>query len=68
MFHPEITIRDQENNNLRVVAGRRLKLGGTHPHTIESMNNLIDLYEIWNKPKKAEKWRVKLAQMEEFNK
>ena len=64
MFHPEITIRDQENNNLRVVAGRRLKLGYTHPHTIESMNNLIDLYEAWNKPEQANQWQSKLPQTE----
>jgi len=30
---------------LEAVKGRRLKLGDTHPHTKESMNNLIDLYE-----------------------
>jgi hypothetical protein len=26
----------------------------------ESLNNLIELYEAWNKPEKAEKWRAKL--------
>jgi hypothetical protein len=36
------------------------KLGDTHPHTIESINNLIELYEAWNKPEKAEEWRAKL--------
>jgi hypothetical protein len=35
------------------VEGRRLKLGDTHSHTIESLNNLIALYEAWNKPEKA---------------
>ena len=34
----------------------------THPNTLESWNNLIDLYEAWNKPEKAEEWRAKLAQ------
>jgi hypothetical protein len=24
-------------------------------HTIESLNNLIDLYEAWNRPEKVEK-------------
>jgi hypothetical protein len=43
---------------------RRLKLGDTHPHTIESLNSLIDLYEAWNKPEEAREWRVKLAQTE----
>ena len=27
--------------------GRRLKLGDTHPHTLESWNNLIELYEAY---------------------
>jgi len=28
------------------------------------MNNLIDLYEAWNKPEKAKKWRAKLPRSE----
>jgi Flp pilus assembly protein TadD len=51
---------------IEAVKGRRLKLGDTHPHTLESMNNLIALYEAWNKPEKAEAWRTKLAQIEDF--
>ena len=39
---------------LEALEGRRLKLGDTHPHTIESMNNLIELYEAWGKPELAE--------------
>ena len=27
-------------------------------------NQLIDLYEAWNKPEKAEQWRIKLPQIE----
>lgn len=46
------------------VEGRRLKLGDTHPHTLESLNNLIDLYEAWNKPEKAEELRTKVTQQE----
>jgi len=49
---------------LEAVEGRRLKLGDTHPHTLESVNNLIALYEAWNKPEKANEWRAKLAQIE----
>jgi hypothetical protein len=30
------------------------------------MDNLIKFYEAWNKPEKAEQWRVKVAQMEDF--
>jgi hypothetical protein len=47
-----------------VIEGRRLKLVDTHPHTIESLDNLIDLYEAWNKPEKANEWREKLARTE----
>jgi hypothetical protein len=46
------------------IEGRRLKLGDTHPHTIESIKNLIELYEAWNKPEKAEEWRSKLPKTE----
>jgi hypothetical protein len=28
------------------------------------LSNLINLYEAWNKPEKAEEWRAKLPQME----
>jgi hypothetical protein len=45
---------------LEAVEGRRLKLGNTHPHTLESLKNLINLYEAWEKPDKAEEWRAKL--------
>jgi hypothetical protein len=41
---------------------KRLKLGDTHPHTLQSWNNLIELYEAWNKPEKANQWRAKLPQ------
>ena len=47
-----------------LLEARRLKLGDTHPHTIESWNHLIDLYDAWNKPEKAEEWRAKLEQIE----
>ena len=49
---------------LEAVEGRRLKLGDTHPHTLESWNNLIELYEAWGKPEKANEWRAKLPQIE----
>ncbi|MBC8473092.1 MAG: hypothetical protein H8D56_26840 [Planctomycetes bacterium] len=47
--------------------GHRLKLGDTHPHTLESLNNLIDLYEARNKPRKAEEWRAQLQQTENMS-
>jgi hypothetical protein len=49
---------------LKAVENRRLKLGDTRPHTLESLNNLIDLYEAWNKPEKAKEWQAKLQQTE----
>jgi len=53
---------------LEAVEGRCLKLGDNHPHTLESLNNLIDLYEAWNKPEKANEWRAKLPQTEAVRK
>jgi hypothetical protein len=44
--------------------GRTTKLGPEHPHTIESIKNLIGLYEAWDKPEKAEEWRGKLPKIE----
>ena len=38
------------------------ELGPEHPHTLDSLKNLIDLYEAWGKPEKAEEWRAKLPQ------
>jgi len=43
--------------------GRLLKLGDT-PHTIESLDKLIDLYEAWDKSEKAKEWRAKLPKTE----
>ena len=51
---------DAEPLLLKAVKGRRLKLGDEHPHALESIRNVIDLYEAWDKPDKAEEWRAKL--------
>ena len=51
---------------IEAIEGRRLKLGDVQPHTKESWNHLIALYEAWNKPEKANEWRAKLAQIEDF--
>ena len=53
---------------LEAPEGRRLKLGDTHPQTLESLNNLIALYEAWNKPEKANEWRARVEQNEDFEK
>lgn len=49
---------------IKAVEGWRLKFGDTHPHTVESLNNIIELYQVWVKPEKAEKWCAKLSQIE----
>jgi len=34
----------------------------------DSITTLIELYEAWNKPEKAEEWRAKLQQSEAVDK
>jgi hypothetical protein len=48
---------------LEIIEGRRLNLGDTHPNTLKSWHNLIELYEVWDKPEKTEEWRAKLPQI-----
>jgi len=52
--------KESDETELNFKQGRRLILGDTHPHTKESLNSPIDLYEAWNKPEKANEWRAKL--------
>jgi len=47
---------------LEAYHGRETKLGPEHPHTVKSLNELVTLYESWNKPDEATKWRAKLPQ------
>ena len=44
--------------------GRETKLGPDHPRTIDSLNQLINLYESWPKPDEAATWRAKLPDRE----
>jgi hypothetical protein len=46
------------------VQSRIQNLGSNHPNTKESIDNLTELYEAWNKLEKAELWRAKLSQTE----
>ena len=46
------------------LALQKAKLGPDHPHTIDSLRELVNLYESWPKPNEAEKWRAKLPQTE----
>jgi tetratricopeptide (TPR) repeat protein len=54
----------QEAENLLQEAanGRIEKLGLPHPYTKESIRNLIELYEAWNKPDKTTEWQAKLTE------
>jgi hypothetical protein len=61
LYKEQAKYHEAEKLFLETIEGRRHKLGDTHPHTLESLNNLIDLYEAWNKPEKAGRWRAKLA-------
>ena len=49
---------------LEALEGRRVKVGDTHPQTLESLKNLINLYEAWSKPEQAEQWKVKLSELQ----
>jgi len=49
---------------LKAAEGRRLKLGDEYPHTLESINNLVELYESWDKPEKTTEWRARLPKTE----
>jgi serine/threonine protein kinase len=64
LYHEQAHYDKAEPLLLEALEGRRLKLGDTHPHTLESWKCLIDLYESWNKPEEAEKWREKLPKIE----
>jgi hypothetical protein len=44
---------DAEQLLLEIIEGSRLKLGDKHPHIIESIKNLIELYKSLNKSEKA---------------
>ena len=51
---------DAEPLLLEAYHGREAKLGPEHPHTIDSLNQFVSLYEAWDKPDEAEKWRTRL--------
>ena len=49
---------------VEVLEVQRRVLGEKHPDTLESIRNLIGLYEAWGKPQQAEEWRAKLPRKE----
>ena len=64
LYKEQTQYEEAESLLLEAVKGRRFILGDTHPHTLESWQNLIELYEAWNKPEKAKELRAKLPQTE----
>jgi hypothetical protein len=65
MYKEQTQYEKTEPLLLKALKDRRLKLGDTHPHTLESWNNLIELYEAWGKPEKANQWRAQLPQRDD---
>ncbi|HCO95521.1 MAG TPA: hypothetical protein DIU00_16500 [Phycisphaerales bacterium] len=43
---------------------RENQFGPEHPHTINMLDKLVNLYEAWNKPEQAGQWRAKLPRKE----
>lgn len=64
LYKEQARYEEAEKLLLRAFEGRRLKLSDTYPHILESWQNLIDPYEAWGKPEKAEEWRAKLPETE----
>jgi len=57
-------VQEAEPLLFKAIEGHCFRLCDTHPYTLQSLNNLIELYEACNKPEEAEKWRAKLPQTE----
>jgi hypothetical protein len=64
LYKELVRYEDSESLLVETFEGQRLKLGDNHPHTLESWNNLIALYNAWDKPEKANEWRAKLPKTE----
>ncbi|MFC1795305.1 tetratricopeptide repeat protein [Planctomycetota bacterium] len=64
LYKEQARYEETEKLLLEAIDGSCVKLGDTHPHTLESLNNLIELYEAWNKPEKAKEWRAELPKTE----
>lgn len=49
---------------LDAFGGRETKLSPDHPRAVDSLKQLVTLYEPWPKPDEAAKWQAKLPQNE----
>jgi hypothetical protein len=65
LYKEQARYEDAEPLLLEAFHGRETKLGPKHPHAIESLNQLVSLYESWNKAEEATKWRAKLPQLKD---
>ena len=68
LYKEQVRYEAAEKLLLEALEGRQLKLGDQHPHTQQSLINLIDLYDAYGKPEKANRWRAKLPQTENVSK
>jgi serine/threonine protein kinase len=60
LYKEQQRYQDAEQLLIETIQGRLKVLSEKHPDTVLVINELIDLYETWNKPEEAEKWRAKL--------
>ena len=53
LYKEQARYAEAEKLLIEAFKDRLLKLSDKHPHTLESLHNLIDLYEARNKPEEA---------------
>jgi len=61
----EAKYQSTEHELTAALKAARRYLDETHPETRGCILGFIELYEAWNKPDEAAKWRAKLRQAEE---
>ena len=60
LYREQAPYQDAEPLLLEAFRGRETKLGPHPPRTLESVKQLVSLYESWNKPDEAARRRAKL--------
>jgi len=68
VYYKQGQYEEAELLSLKTLEIRQRVLGEEHPDAAKSINRLVELYEAWNKPEEAEKWRAKLPQTENTSK
>jgi len=61
LYMAQSQLTEAEPRLRRAFHGREARLGPEHPDTIDSLRGLVHLYEAWDKPEEAAKWRAKLT-------